>query len=192
MKRILLATMLAAGAALPASAQTTDAGFWMVLSPSFANTAKVMHSSIRRNLAEAAEAMPAGDYSFKPAPEVRSFAQVVGHVVFANRLLCAQAKGEQTPTIENYEQLSDKAQLVKALNEALSYCDQVYNETTDANFSQPIKVGVARLGSADTTRGAALNFNVTHNNEHYGNIVVYLRLKGHVPPSTARAQQQRR
>ena len=29
-------------------------------------------------------------------------------------------------------------------------------------------------------------FNTTHNNEHYGNIVVYLRLKGHVPPSTAR------
>lgn len=31
-------------------------------------------------------------------------------------------------------------------------------------------------------------FNTTHNNEHYGNIVVYMRLKGHVPPSTARTQ----
>jgi uncharacterized damage-inducible protein DinB len=31
-------------------------------------------------------------------------------------------------------------------------------------------------------------FNTTHNNEHYGNIVVYMRLKGHVPPSTARPQ----
>jgi len=37
-------------------------------------------------------------------------------------------------------------------------------------------------------RGAVLFFNTTHNNEHYGNIVVYLRLKGHVPPSTARMQ----
>jgi hypothetical protein len=30
-------------------------------------------------------------------------------------------------------------------------------------------------------------FNTTHNNEHYGNVVVYMRLKGLVPPSTARA-----
>ena len=183
--------ILAAGAALPASAQTTDAGFWTVLSPSFANTAKVMHAAIRRNLAEAAELMPAGDYSFKPTPEVRSFAQVIAHVITGNRLLCAQANGEQTPALGNNDQLTDKAQLVKALNEALGYCDQVYNATTDANFNQPIKVGLNQ-GTADTTRGAALNFNVTHNNEHYGNIVVYLRLKGQVPPSTARAQQQSR
>jgi uncharacterized damage-inducible protein DinB len=32
-----------------------------------------------------------------------------------------------------------------------------------------------------------LMFNTTHNEEHYGNLVVYMRLKGHVPPSTARA-----
>ena len=35
-------------------------------------------------------------------------------------------------------------------------------------------------------------FNTTHNNEHYGNLIVYLRLKGLVPPSTARAQQQKK
>jgi uncharacterized damage-inducible protein DinB len=34
-------------------------------------------------------------------------------------------------------------------------------------------------------------FNVTHNNEHYGNVIVYLRLKGIVPPSTARVQQKK-
>jgi uncharacterized damage-inducible protein DinB len=45
------------------------------------------------------------------------------------------------------------------------------------------------MGPADTVRGAILMFNTTHNNEHYGNIVVYMRLKGHVPPSTARGQK---
>src|SRR5260221_59940 len=69
MKQVLATIMLAASAALPASAQTTDAGFWLVLSPSLANTAKVMHASIRRNLAEAAEKMPADEYSFRPAAE---------------------------------------------------------------------------------------------------------------------------
>src|SRR2546423_3838505 len=191
MKRVLVAMILAAAAALPALAQTTDAGFWTVLSPSFSDTAKVMHASIRRNLAEAAEQMPAEEYSFKPTPQVRTFAQLVAHVITGNRLLCAQAKGERNPTLGNYDRLTDKAQIVKELNDALAYCDQVYNETTDANFSQAIKVGLG-AGTADTTRGAALNFHVTHNNEHYGNIVVYMRLKGHVPPSTARAQPQQR
>ena len=46
-------------------------------------------------------------------------------------------------------------------------------------------------GERDTTRGAVLVFNTTHNNEHYGNMIVYMRLKGHVPPSTARTQQTR-
>jgi uncharacterized damage-inducible protein DinB len=45
------------------------------------------------------------------------------------------------------------------------------------------------MGPANTVRGAILVFNTTHNNEHYGNIVVYMRLKGHVPPSTAGAKQ---
>ena len=40
-------------------------------------------------------------------------------------------------------------------------------------------------------RGSVLVFNTTHNNEHYGNIIVYMRLKGHVPPSTARVQQKK-
>jgi uncharacterized damage-inducible protein DinB len=190
--RLLVFVTVMLAATRPALAQTSDAGFWTMLSPSLANTAKVMHASIRRNLLEAAEQMPAADYAFKPAPEVRTFAQLIGHVVFGNRLMCAQAKGDTTLSIANAEQLTDKAQLVKALNEALSYCDQVYAETTDANFSQPVKVGVGNFGPADTIRGAVLNFNVTHNNEHYGNIVVYLRLKGIVPPSTARVRQQAR
>ena len=42
-----------------------------------------------------------------------------------------------------------------------------------------------------SSRGAVLMFNTTHNNEHYGNLVVCLRLKGKVPPSTARAQLPR-
>jgi len=59
--------------------------------------------------------------------------------------------------------------------------------TTDATFNTPVTMP-APSGGTKTTRGAMLIFNTTHNNEHYGNIVVYLRRKGHVPPSTARTQ----
>jgi len=193
MKRLILALVVLGCGANAAVAQTTDAGFWIELSPSMAKVAKTMHASIRRNLAEAAEAMPAADYGFKPTAEVRTFAQLVGHVVFANYLMCSQAVGEKSPAAGNYEQMTDKAQLVKALNDSLSYCDRIYEATTDANFNQAATVGGLgpNIPQAPTIRGAVLMFNVTHNNEHYGNIIVYLRLKGITPPSTARARQQR-
>jgi len=175
-------------APLSAAGQTTDAGFNEALSGSMASVVKAMHATIRRNLAEAAQNMPAEEYAFKPTPQVRSFAELIGHVVTANFLFCSQAKGEQMPSKENWERVADKAALVKGINDALAYCDEVYTGTTDANFNQIVTM----LGRAKTqaSRGSVLVFNTTHNNEHYGNIIVYMRLKGHVPPSTARVQKK--
>jgi uncharacterized damage-inducible protein DinB len=174
---------------LAARAQTTDAGFDS-LSSSMSAVAREMHASIRRNLAEAAASMPADEYSFKPTPQVRSFAELVGHVINGNNFFCAMAAGERPPLSDNFEKVSDKQALVKAIDEVFAYCDKVYTGTTDANFAQPVKLpGPA---GRETGRGMVLMFNTTHNNEHYGNIVVYMRLKGRVPPSTARAQQQRK
>ena len=81
-----------------------------------------------------------------------------------------------------------RSALVKGINDALKYCDEVYNGTTDANFNALITMAGAAKKQA--SRGSVLVFNTTHNNEHYGNMVVYMRLKGHVPPSTARAQKK--
>jgi uncharacterized damage-inducible protein DinB len=152
-----------------------------------------MHATIRRDLAEAAAAMPAEDYAFKPTPEVRSFAELVGHVVNANFFFCSQARGEKSPATTNFERVTDKATMLKGLNDALVFCDAAFEGTTDANFSQPASMpALGPMKATPTVRGAILMFNTTHNNEHYGNIVVYLRLKGHVPPSTARAQQSQK
>jgi uncharacterized damage-inducible protein DinB len=178
--------MFLASLALPAAAQTSDGGYWEALSPSNAAVAKAMQATIRRDLAEAADAMPADDYAFKPTPQVRSFAELVGHVVNANFFFCSQAKGEKMPAAMNYEKATDKAVLVKGMHDALAYCDGLYIETSDANFQQMVKVSGGGV-TTETARGMLLMFNTTHNNEHYGNIVLYLRLKGHVPPSTARA-----
>jgi uncharacterized damage-inducible protein DinB len=168
-----------------AQAQTTDGGFNEALSPSMAAVVKAMHATIRRNLAEAAEVMPAGDYAFKATPQVRSFAELVGHIVNANFFFCSQARGEAAPSTTNHEQLKEKAALTKALTESLSYCDAAYAATSDANFGQVVKLP-GPAGGSQASRGSVLVFNTTHNNEHYGNLVVYLRLKGLVPPSTAR------
>ena len=190
MRQALFVALAIQALAADASAQTSDGGFDKALSPSLAATAKAMHATIRRDLAEAADALPASDFSFKPTPEVRSFAQLVGHVANANFFFCSQAKGAPMPTTTNLEGVTDKAALVKALNDVLAYCDAVYQSTTEADFNQTVTInGFPGMNPKTTTsRGAVLMFNTTHNNEHYGNLVVYLRLKGKVPPSTARVQ----
>jgi len=189
--RLFFLTCMLAGVAMPLAAQTTGAGPAQQLSPSLAGSTSAMHATIRQNLAEAADAMPAEKYSFQPTPQVRTFAQLVGHVINANRTFCAQAAGEKPSAGRNYEEVGVKAALVTALNEALAACDRAYAETTDANFGQAVTVGPAATPT-NTTRGAVLIFNTAHNNEHYGNLVVYMRLNGHVPPSTARTQQPKK
>jgi hypothetical protein len=76
-----LALTLVSGAA---SAQTTDGGYERALSTSLASVAKAMHSTIRANLADSAAQMSEADFAFRPTPEVRSFGQLVGHVINAN------------------------------------------------------------------------------------------------------------
>jgi uncharacterized damage-inducible protein DinB len=188
MVRVLAVFLCLACASVPATAQTTDGGFAEALSPSMAAVVKSMHATIRRNLAEAAESMPADEYAFKPTPQVRSFGELVGHIVNANFFFCSLAQAERSPSTENYERANEKTVLVKALRDALAYCDGAHATTTDSNFNQLVKIAGPNSGG-QAARGAVLLFNTTHNNEHYGNIGVYMRLKGHVPPSTARTQQ---
>ena len=187
--RLLVCSILIGCLPLPAAAQTTGAFFNDALSPSMAAIVKAMHATIRRDLAEAAASMPAEEYAFKPTPQVRSFGELVGHVVNANFFFCSQAKGERSPAITNYEKATDKATIVKGLTDALAYCDNVVSGITDASFSELVKLSGPGK-STESPRGAVLMFNTTHNNEHYGNNVVYMRLKNHVPPSTARTPQK--
>jgi uncharacterized damage-inducible protein DinB len=190
MRHVLAAAIAVHALSATAYTQTSDGGFDKLLSPSMASSAKTMFATIRRDLAEAVDAMPAEDFGFKPTPEVRSFAQLVGHVVNANFFFCSQAKGAAMPATTNFERVADKAALIKGLNEALAYCDDVYDSTSDSNFNQAVTMtGFPGMNpKTPTNRGLVLIFNTTHDNEHYGNIVVYLRLKGKVPPSTARSQ----
>lgn len=191
MQRLLLAVVTLLMTASMSAAQTSDSGIPSGLSPSMATSLNNMHMAIRRNLIESAEAMPAGDYSFKPTPQIRSCAELLAHVAMANYYMCSMARSEAMPVMENYERtITDKAAMVKALGAALAYCDGVFKETTDANVNQAVKVA-GPGGGAQTTRGQVLMFSTTHNNEHYGNVILYLRLKGIVPPSTARVQPQK-
>jgi uncharacterized damage-inducible protein DinB len=185
-RRLLALLVFLEAVSATAVAQTTDGGFRDELSTSLASVARSMHMVMRRNLAEAAELMPADGYTFKPTPDVRSFGEVIGHLADGNFYFCAQARGEAPPFTATFEKVVGKAALLKALSDSLAYCDAVYSATTDSTFNETVQVPAASGPGTRTVRGALLTFNTAHNNEHYGNLVVYLRLKGPVPPSTAR------
>ncbi|MGP0071231.1 MAG: DinB family protein [Bryobacteraceae bacterium] len=140
----------------------------------------------RSNIVRLAEKMPEEFYDMRPGaqPEVRTFGQQVGHVANFNFLWCSQAKGEKNPNTANLEKLGTKAEFVKALNDAFAYCDPVYEGLTDASGAQLIDITQESGRQTRSLRMGLLTLNYGHNNEIYGSMVVYLRIKNIVPPAS--------
>ena len=140
--------------------------------------AKQAYTSVKNDILKSAEKMPEENYGFKPAPRVRTFGQILGHVAEEQYFFCGSVRGEQKAAdIEKAK--TSKADLLAALHDSFAYCDAVYDGLTDATVVQMIKVGESRR-----TRLTMIWGNTVHDNSHYGNLVTYLRIKGLVPPST--------
>jgi uncharacterized damage-inducible protein DinB len=127
----------------------------------------------------AAQKMPEENYSFKPTPEVRSFGQLVGHVADASYMFCSQAGGEANPSKNIEKTKTSKADLVAALKDAVAYCNKAFDGMTDAKGSQMVK-----FMNFDLAKLTLFSINSAHTDEHYGNMVTYLRLRGIVPPTS--------
>ena len=138
------------------------------------------------NILRTAEKMPDEFYGMRPGaqPEVRTFGQQVGHVANFNYLWCSQAKGEKNPNTQNLEKLSTKAEFVKAAQDSFAYCDGVYDGLTDASGAETIEITQESGRQARSLRMGLLMLNYAHNNEIYGSMVVYLRMKNIVPPAS--------
>ena len=137
----------------------------------------------KRNVRRSADVMPETKYSFKPVDTVRTFGALLSHVAGASYEFCSAAKGEKTPHAEDEFEKSakTKAEIVKALDGAIAYCDEVYKTLDDAKAAQ---MAGGAFGGPAGSRAASLIGNTNHFNEHYGNIVTYLRINGLVPPSS--------
>ena len=138
------------------------------------------YERVKEFLLRSAEQMPEEHYAFKPTPAVRSFGQIVGHVAETQYVFCAAARNEPNPQPEEFEKTRTvKARLVEALRASFEYCDWAY-KMTDAQATATAKM-------PDWDERAPLSIlvlNISHDSEHYGNIVTYLRLKNLVPPSS--------
>jgi uncharacterized damage-inducible protein DinB len=149
---------------------------------------------IRNNIVRTAEKMPEENYDMRPGaqPEVRSFGQQVGHVANYNFLWCSQAKGEKNPNTANLEKLPTKAELMKALNDAFAYCDGAYTALTDASGAEVIDTTLENGQQRRNLRMGLLTLNYGHNNEIYGSMVIFLRMKNIVPPASEPRGQQKK
>jgi len=172
MKR--LALLLLTLSAAPAAAQEGGAAAGSSAVASVVPSYRQVYAYIL----SAAEAVPAQEYGFRPTPEVRSFGQLVGHIANAQYAICSSALGEESPARQNYEETAGKAELIEALRGSGAVCDRAYAQT-DAQAMQ-----TTQLFGQERTRLAALVLNATHDWEHYGNLVTYMRIQGLVPPSS--------
>jgi uncharacterized damage-inducible protein DinB len=130
--------------------------------------ARNSYNGIKNTITKAAEEMPEADYTFKASPPERTYGAIVGHIADVQMALCGNAKGEH------------KMDLVAALKASFDYCDGAYDSMTDADAASQVTM----FGPRKATKLAVLNFNIAHDNEMYGQMVVYLRIKGLVPPSS--------
>jgi uncharacterized damage-inducible protein DinB len=191
MKRVVLLVVFAAFA-LPAFGQTppappTGGPVTAALNGSF--------TTIGRYLTASAEKMPEANYTFKPTPEVMSFGELLGHVADTHFSYCSRVKGEKNPNDgNNIQKKATKTEIQKGLADSIAYCSAVYKEMTDAKALEPLPAPVPPPAAPSTGQAQTpppprpklgpLMGNITHDWEHYGNIVTYLRIKGLVPPSS--------
>ena len=143
------------------------------------NTNKALWQQLTGFITTAAEELPESLYAYKPTPEVRSFGQLFAHVAGAQYLICAAAMGEAPRAEDAIERTqTTKAGIVAALKASTEYCSRAYTQTDAAAQAKTTLFG------QEQTRLYALALNATHNGEHYGNIVTYLRINKIVPPSS--------
>src|SRR5436190_12586908 len=135
-----------------------------------------------------AEAIPADKFTWRPAPDVRSFAEVFLHVSAANYNLY-KLVGTPPPTgvdVKNLEKsTTEKAKVVATLKDSYAHAKQAIKAMPDADLDKSMDW----FGGKNTERGVLL-FIVRHAAEHLGQSIAYARMAGVIPPWTADAQKK--
>jgi uncharacterized damage-inducible protein DinB len=163
--------LLVAAAAAPAFAQTGA-------NPATSAT-RLLWEGNRNYITQSAADVPENLYSFRPAPDVRTFGEIIGHVAGSQTMFCAIVLGEKVPEEDAVEKTAKtKAALVEALKKSNDYCARAYATTDQSNLAMVDLFGQQR------SKLYTLMMNASHDGEHYGNLVTYMRINKIVPPSS--------
>ena len=149
--------------------------------------------ALRHTIVDAADAMPAVKYGFAPTEgefaNVRTFSKQVRHLAATNYILAAAALGQRPPADAGDETGPDsvvtKAQHVAYLRGSFDALERAARAIGDASIpvgSSPI----SPFQGGTATRVALLAEAMIHAYDHYGQMVVYLRMNGVIPPASRR------
>jgi uncharacterized damage-inducible protein DinB len=148
---------------------------------SFLTTTKATWESTRGLLLGIAEAIPEDKYDFKPTPAVRSFREVLIHLIGENYLFFSRVSGESLGGPERFNNLKTREEILKTLRESYDYDAKIWDGLTEEKALEM----VAGRGGQQVQRWSFILGAIQDNMNHYGNLVVYLRLNGIVPPRSA-------
>jgi len=149
--------------------------------------------SVERNIMDAAEAMPADKYGFAPTAgefaNVRTFGGQIRHLAATNYLLAAAAMGESPPTHAGDEQGPDsvitKQQHIAYLRGSFQAIEQAIDAIGDRRIPV-VSSPISPFQGGTATRISLIADAMIHSYDHYGQMVVYLRMNGVVPPASRR------
>ena len=152
-------------------------------------------SLIEDEMMGAVKAMPADKYEFAPSAsifvpgqkiefdKVRTFAQQATHVAEANYFFYNIVSGLKPDVdVKGIEKLTKKEDVVAALAGSFAFAHKAIATLTAANAFEVIKSPEPGF----QTRATLASFGISHCWDHYGQMVVYLRMNGIVPPASAR------
>jgi uncharacterized damage-inducible protein DinB len=142
-------------------------------------TSQAFFSSAKTNILRSADKVPDALWDFKPTASVRTFGQLFAHVADGQYEFCGMASEGKVIDKGIEKTAVKKADVLAALKDAFAYCDAAYAKMNDASA-----VEMVPFFNRQVTRVGAMDFNVVHTMEHYGNLVTYMRLKDIVPPTS--------
>lgn len=140
-------------------------------------------SMVEGEMVPLVEAMPADKFNFAPTngnfKGVRTFGQQVQHVIIANYGMFGAAASIQPPARQTIENMKTKEQLVQGLKDSFAFGHRAIDTLTPQNALEAVKPvdGIS-------TRSGIMAFAIIHMNDHFGQMVEYLRMNGIVPPSS--------
>lgn len=144
------------------------------------------YAAVSKDVLAVAEMLPEEDLGFRPAnvaKEVRTFGEIVAHIAQVNAFTCEMGDGKPPSDKKPAPALSsNKSRLVALLKETDARCTAYLDTLTDAALAQVITAGQPPQ-VLQGVRGNSVIFAIAHANEHYGNLVTYIRAKGLVPPA---------
>ena len=152
-----------------------------------AATVAPLLTMIERDFVRLADAMPAEHYGFRPTAGefkgVRSFAEQVKHVACANFAFYNEIEHETPPAgceAGGPSPAKTKAELMAYLRESFAYAQRVFRTLTPSNMMDRVE---GEYGGPSTRIGIT-TLSIWHASDHYGQLVVYLRMNGLVPPAS--------